>query len=161
MTMKIGALILVLLVVAVGVYYYRSGIKETTAPEGTPVVDPLNSSSTASSSSPAPIAPASPKRSPSLTPTLSYAEAVALFGSRRIQFDTNCTMDPSPITFKSGTSVMLDNRSELARPIFLDGIEYRIPAFGFKILTLKSRILPRTVSVDCGEGKNNGQIILQ
>ena len=70
-------------------------------------------------------------------------------------------MEPNPITFKNGTSVMLDNRSGSERTITLDGTPYRLSAFGFKILTLRSRVLPHTVAIDCGEGRNNGQIILQ
>lgn len=165
MNLKIGAAILVLLVLAIGAYWYRSGAKapgtagevattETDAASATEATTGTVASTQAAAAAPA-------KKAPSITPALSYAEAVALFGTRRIQFDEKCNVEPSPITFRSGVSVMLDNRSPEARTITLDDTEYRIPAFGFKILTLRSRVLPHTVRVDCGEGKNNGQIILQ
>lgn len=93
---------------------------------------------------------------------LTYSEAVNLYVNKRLQFDANCAMTPNFVVFKKGAQIMLDNRFNQARPIYLDGVQYNIGAFGFKIVTLTTASpLPHTVGVDCGTGKNNGQIILE
>jgi hypothetical protein len=99
--------------------------------------------------------------------TQSYASAIKTYAGRRIQFSFNssnyCTMVPSiNISFKNGTNIMLDNRSNKATTIYLDGQAYSLKAFGFKIVYLvTSAKLPHTVRVDCGSGKNNDSIILK
>ncbi len=94
--------------------------------------------------------------------TLSYGDAVKKYQDRRIQFDPNCIPVPYYVVFKKGTSIMLDNRYNKARPIYLDGAKYNIGAYGFKIVTLTTTAkLPHTIRIDCGTGKNNGSIFLE
>ncbi len=93
-------------------------------------------------------------------PTLTYGEAVATFSTRRIQFDANCVAIPSSIVLKNGTNVMFDNRSPESRSFALDGTRYSLRGYDFRILTLRASTLPHTIVVDCGNGRNNGQIIL-
>ena len=100
------------------------------------------------------------------SPSLSYGEALKLYEGKRFQFSfnslNNCVMSPTSTAFKKGTSVMLDNRADKQMTVYLDGVAYNIKAYGFKIITLTtSAQLPHTIKVDCGTGKNNGQIILQ
>jgi len=100
------------------------------------------------------------------TPSLSYGEALKIYEGRRFQFSLNglndCVMSPTSTAFKKGTSVMLDNRADKQITVYLDGVAYNIKAYDFKIITLTtSAQLPHTIKVDCGNGKNNGQIILQ
>lgn len=104
------------------------------------------------------------KQSPgsSSSAILSYNEAVLNYEDRRIQFDPNCVVSPGNVVFKRGTKIMLDNRYEKARSVYLDGQKYSLGAYGFKIVTLTTTAqLPHTIKIDCGTGKNNGQILLQ
>ncbi len=96
------------------------------------------------------------------TQTLSYSDALKLYVDRRIQFDENCLVNPSYVTFKKGTKIMLDNRASKPRQVYLDGQQYSLKAYGFRIITLTtSAKLPHTIAIDCGNGKNNGRILLQ
>lgn len=92
---------------------------------------------------------------------LSYTAAVNLYGSRRIQIIANCELNPIKMTLLNNTSVMFDNRTPEAKTIALDGTKYTLTGYGFRIITLKSGILPHAVRIDCGSGVNNGQVILQ
>lgn len=128
------------------------GSGQTESPSGS---EPTASGTTASPT---------PTKRPSAKPTtaLSYTEAVNQYINRRLQFDPNCVVIPNYVVFKKGTQIMLDNRSGQARPVFLDGQRYNLEAYGFRIITLTTTAsLPHTIKVDCGTGKNNGQIILQ
>lgn len=103
-----------------------------------------------------------PKKTPTPTkPPLSYSEAVSLYTNRRIQFDANCLAIPNYVVFAKGTKIMLDNRSSQARSVYLDGQRYSLAAYGFQIVTLTTTApLPHTMRIDCGTGKNNGQILI-
>ena len=99
---------------------------------------------------------------PAVTANLSYDNAIKLYGSYRLQFDANCLVTPNSISLKKGRALMLDNRYEKARSVYLDDTRYDLAGYGFKIITLTTpEKLPHTISVDCGTGKNNGSIILQ
>lgn len=98
---------------------------------------------------------------------LSYSEAVNIYDGRRVQFSVNsssnyCLVTPTTATFTNKTSIMLDNRSDKDITISLDRRPYRIKAYDFTIITLKTSVkLPHTVNIDCETGKNNATIILQ
>ena len=93
-------------------------------------------------------------------PVMSYAEALAKYKDRRIQFDQSCQATPNNMTFKNGTTIMLDNRAGVARNINING-PVSIKAYGFKIITLSSNTLPKTILVDCGTGQNVATILIQ
>lgn len=97
------------------------------------------------------------------TPTqgLSYTKAVALYGSRRIQFNDLCQPEPSASNFRNGDAVMFDNRSSKPLTFALDSVSYKLAGYSFRIITLRASKLPYTMRIDCGSGKNNGQILLQ
>lgn len=92
--------------------------------------------------------------------TLSYQAALKKYVNRYAQFDPACKMTPGSIVVKNGASFMLDNRSGKALTIHLDDVAYALKAYGFRIVSLSRRTLPATVRVDCGNGKNNGTVIL-
>lgn len=96
--------------------------------------------------------------------SVSYTDAMNTYGAsgRRIQFDQNCFANPTKINIKKGTYIMLDNRSDQVRPIYLDNAKYTLDAYSFKIVKITTTApLPHTMRVDCGTGKNNAQIVIQ
>ncbi|HYU64759.1 MAG TPA: hypothetical protein VEK36_00615 [Candidatus Paceibacterota bacterium] len=93
--------------------------------------------------------------------TISYTDAVKLYVNSRIQFDAYCQGVPSSLSLKSGSKVMLDNRSGDARTIKVDGRSYYLAGYGFQIITLSSNTLPYTVKIDCGSAINVAQVLLQ
>lgn len=95
------------------------------------------------------------------SPSVSYGQAVNIYGKTRIQFDANCRMLPTDPVFKNGTTVMFDNRYRDGRYFKLDGVRYYLPGYGFKLLKLTAQKLPHVIDVDCGNGQNNGKIRLQ
>lgn len=110
---------------------------------------------TSSTSSGAPSAASSPKAA-----AYTYTEAIKIYATRRIQIDQNCQLLPNSIVFKSPVDVMFDNRSNSTKVFYLNGKRYSLAAYGFSVLHFTSTVLPHTIVIDCGTGKNNGQIIL-
>jgi len=104
----------------------------------------------------------------SATQLLSYQDALKIYGGAnlRVQLSLNnynvCIVNPANPVFKKGVKVMFDNRINAKTMLYLDGVAYSIPAYGYKIITLTTtKPLPHTMRVDCNKGKNNAQIILQ
>lgn len=93
--------------------------------------------------------------------TQTYTKLVTQYVDRRIQFDAMCQAHPNNITYKNGTKVMFDNRSGDARIITVGGVKYNFSGYGYKILTLYSSKLPKTLLLSCGATVNVGQILLQ
>lgn len=93
--------------------------------------------------------------------TMPYSQLVAEYADRRIQFDERCQSIPGSPTYKNGTSVMFDNRSGDARYIKIGDATYLFSGYDYKILTLSSSTLPKTLSMDCGSAINVGTILLQ
>jgi hypothetical protein len=95
-------------------------------------------------------------------PVLGYEQALAEYASRRVQFDTNCQAKPANATFKNGVTLMLDNRSPEARTIHMGSFgDYSVKAWGFKIVSLTSAVLPNAMAVDCNSLQNVAIITLQ
>ena len=98
--------------------------------------------------------------------TLSYSAALKTYSNRRIQFSVNssnyCLVNPYSNSFFKGTKIMLDNRSSKTLTIYLDGTPYSLKGYDFRIVTLTtSGKLPHTMRIDCGTGKNNGNILIR
>ena len=93
--------------------------------------------------------------------TQAYSEVVKQYVGRQIQFDVNCQAIPTQTTFKNGTAVMFDNRSGDARTIKIGDVSYSFSGYGYKILTLSSSVLPKTLSLNCGSAINVGSILIQ
>ncbi len=92
--------------------------------------------------------------------SLNYQQALIKYKDRRIQLDKTCQAFPNNVTYKNGTSIMIDNRAGVARTLNING-PVSIKAYGFKIVTLSSSTLPKTILVDCGAGQNVATILLQ
>lgn len=95
--------------------------------------------------------------------TQSYENALALYtGNNRIQLSGTalCQASPTNVTYKNGTSIMIDNRSAQTRTIKL-GTTFTIPGYGFKIIKLSSTTLPTTLIMDCGTQQNIAKVLLQ
>ena len=93
-------------------------------------------------------------------PALSYQNALAKYKDVRIQLNANCQADPTQMTFKNGTEIMMDNRSPKDRTVKVGSI-YNIKAWGFKIVKLSSATLPATWLVDCDKSQNVATILIQ
>ncbi|HWA64568.1 MAG TPA: hypothetical protein VG866_01825 [Candidatus Paceibacterota bacterium] len=109
---------------------------------------------------------ATPKTStsPKVTPTgvgRSYDQLVKDYANSRIQFDANCQATPASFALKTGSQVLLDNRSNQARAIVVDGKTYNLGAYGYQLITVSGGTLPRTVGVNCGPAVNVSTINLQ
>jgi uncharacterized protein YxeA len=105
----------------------------------------------------------STKSGTNIVPSLSYQKALVLYKDKRIQFDKDksvCAATPNHATYKSGTTIMLDNRANEARTIKI-GATYTVKAYGFKLVKLSSTKLPVTWLVDCDEHQNVATILLQ
>ena len=92
---------------------------------------------------------------------MSYQEVVEKYEGKRIQFGEQCQSIPSYLTFKTGTELMLDNRSSEKRVVYLDAEGYTIAAYGWGVIPLTTRDLPHTISIDCAGLYNSGQVFLQ
>lgn len=104
------------------------------------------------------------KTSPAPTSTKSYTELVKEYEGRRIQFDNNCLITPlrsEGLTYKAGTSIMLDNRSASARTISVGETKYSLVSYGYKIVTLSGSNLPRELLLNCDSSGTVGKILLQ
>jgi hypothetical protein len=91
---------------------------------------------------------------------LTYQQASTMYKDKRIQLDKTCQAFPNNVTYKNGTSIMIDNRAGVARTLNING-PVSIKAYGFKIVKLSSATLPKTILVDCGTGQNVATILLQ
>ncbi|MEN9582623.1 MAG: hypothetical protein RL641_577 [Candidatus Parcubacteria bacterium] len=97
------------------------------------------------------------------TPTgsaMSYTNAVTMYADRRIQLDKTCQARPNNVTYKNGTSIMVDNRSPQSVKVRL-GSTFTIKPYGFKIVKLSSATLPATLLVDCGVAQNVATVLIQ
>lgn len=133
------------------------------------LVDNLNlGPMTSVSSSPTPNISTSttPKSSVKVTPkatvsTGTYGQLVDQYVGKRIQFDQYCQANPGSATFKNDTTIMLDNRSGDARIVTVGGVQYSLGGYGYKLVTVSSTVLPKTLNLNCGAAVNVGQILLQ
>jgi len=124
--------------------------------EGNPLasVSPSVSGSESVSPSASPVASATAK-------PLTYGEALKKYASTRIQLDTICQATPNYMVVKTGTTIMLDNRSAEARVVALDTAKYNLLKYGFRLVTLRPTKLPYTFTIDCGASQNVGRILVE
>ncbi len=106
--------------------------------------------------------PTTNKRSTVKTPaaSISYQQALVKYKDHRIQLGQDCQATPTNVTYKNGTSIMIDNRSSVARTVKV-GSSYTINAWSFKVINLTSSTLPATWLVDCGAQQNVATILIQ
>ncbi len=92
--------------------------------------------------------------------SISYQNALIKYKDHRIQLGQDCQATPTNVTYKNGTSIMIDNRSNVARTVKV-GSNYTIAAWSFKIVNITSSTLPATWLVDCGAQQNVATILIQ
>ena len=138
--------VVVIVVLVVGGYFLMRSNKDT---QEVVVAEPESVEDTSEGSA------TSPTNSP-----LKYADALALYADRRIQLYTVCQAHPSNVTYKVGTTIMVDNRSPQTAKVRLAGT-FSIKPYGFKIVKLSSTTLPSTLYVDCGTSQNVATILIQ
>lgn len=63
--------------------------------------------------------------------SLSYAEAVALYGETRLQFVENCGILSTKVVHPQGTTVLVENRSDTQLMIGVAGQRYTLPGRSF------------------------------
>lgn len=143
------------IVLIVLVWWGLRGSSEQPSPSAT--ATPSITTSASATPSTKPRATVSPGTNSSKT----YTQLTQEYAGRHIQFDITCQAVPSRVTFKNSTSVLFDNRSGDARIITIDGVHYNFPGYGYRILTLSSPTLPKTINLNCGAAVNVGQILLQ
>lgn len=97
--------------------------------------------------------------------SMSYQSALETYkGSLRLQLSGAdfCQASPNTVTYKNGTSIMIDNRSSKARIVRIGTIgTYTIEGYGFRIIKLTSSALPATLLADCDTQQNVAKITIQ
>lgn len=101
------------------------------------------------------------KPMPTPTPKLAYDAAVRQFEGRRIQFNAECSAIPSQATYKSGTSLMLDNRAGHAQTVLFNLQRYTIQAYDYVIVSAVADYTPAVTYIDCGQKQNVAKITIQ
>lgn len=91
---------------------------------------------------------------------MSYANALNMYKDRRIQLNDACQAIPNTMTFKNGTTIMIDNRSKTARKLNINGA-YTVGSYDYITVKLTSATLPKTILIDCGASQNVATILLQ
>lgn len=68
--------------------------------------------------------------------TLLYSEMLSKIGGYRFQFSNNCaSVSPSAFVIKSGVQFMIDNRDSKAHEFTFSEQKYKVPSFGYAIVT--------------------------
>ncbi len=98
---------------------------------------------------------------PVKTNSPSYATALTKYGTNRIQIQQNCQAVPNNVTYKNGTTVMLDNRASIAHTLKIDSKVITIPAYDFTTFTFSYTNLPHTILMDCDKSQNVATILIQ
>ena len=125
------------------------------------LIDNNGTASPSPTSSPASNATKPKATSSPILGAANYSQLVQEYEGRRIQFDDRCQMTPVSPTFKNGTKIMLDNRSEIGKAITINGQKYQIIGYGYQLLILSSKSLPQTMNIGCGSAESVGNILLQ
>ncbi len=94
-------------------------------------------------------------------PKMSYGDAVFKYGDRRIQFGENCAATPANSVWKTGTEVMLDNRSDATKVFRVNGTSYTVLARDYVVAPLNGAKFPQEVLIDCGAMQNVATITIQ
>ena len=157
---KLWTIIVVIVVLVGAVWWFNGGSSNVSLTPGTSV-SPTAVSATKT--------PAGYKATPSISPTpvpvvtsnLSYSQLVAQYGSNRIQFNQDCQASPSSMVLKTGTGILLDNRSNKTQVISLNGASYTLVPYGYRVVTVSSATLPKAIGVTCNGQVNTSSINLQ
>lgn len=91
---------------------------------------------------------------------LTYQQALVTYKDKRIQVQPSCQVIPNNVTYKTGTTIMIDNRSAVAHTMKI-GSTFTVKAWGFKIIKLAPTTVPTTYLVDCDGSQNVATILVQ
>lgn len=92
---------------------------------------------------------------------LTYTAAVKKYGERRLQLDEQCQAQPTNLTFKAGTAVMVDNRSDNTRAVTVGTRNYTIQPWGWAIVSMPSVRAQTRLMVDCDALENVATFLVQ
>ncbi len=145
-------ILVVLAIIAIGVWMFTKPKTESpavTPPADETVLDGINDTDATATDEPG-------------AATLSYQQALITYKDKRIQLGAGniCTATPNNVTYKNGTTIMIDNRAPVVRNVKI-GTTYTIKAYGFKLVKLSSSTLPIKYLVDCNNQQNVATILLQ
>ncbi len=148
-----GAFGLVVLVVAVGLFLQMRAKNKAVEIDLGPLPQEEMIAPTApkpKAQKPAPIVEQADSRS--------YAELMVAYKGKTLQFGAACQMPISSYVYKTGTEVLLDNRTNTARTIKLAGMTYDLSAYGYKVVTLST---VGKFLVSCGDNQNVATVTVQ
>ena len=91
----------------------------------------------------------------------SYDQLVKDYANTRVQFDAQCRATPTSLALKTGSQILLDNRSNQSRVVTVDGASYTLLPYGYQVVTVSSTSLPKTIGINCGSSVNVSSINLQ
>ena len=147
----IWGVVILVVVVVFGVWMFTKSGTDSALPEE--VVTPVAET---------PSAVVTPSKNGDASVTLSYEKALATYKDKRIQLGlgTSCKATPDTVTYKNGTSIMIDNRSPNDRTFKL-GATYSVKGFGYKIVKLSSDTVPTKWLLDCDKQQNVATVLIQ
>lgn len=80
----------------------------------------------------------------------SYEQAKVQYAASQIQFNDVCQATSTLQVIKIGSKLLLDNRSKYAQTIKLADATYKLPAYGWQIITVTTKqALPYNTTVSC------------
>lgn len=86
-----------------------------------------------------------------------YTDALANYYGARIELDDACQGKPNNLTFKTGGTLMLDNKSTSDRVIKVGTAIYNLKANSFKIIRLEGN---GSQVIACDQNENAGKVIV-
>ncbi|MBP9821979.1 MAG: hypothetical protein KBC81_00825 [Candidatus Pacebacteria bacterium] len=153
---KTWTIILAIVVVAIAVWFVEGDKSGVSLNPGTTTSPTMMATKTPATS-------VNPRATttPVATVMPSYSQLVAQYGANRIQFTNDCQAIPASMVFKSGGSLLLDNRMNKAITVTISGMAYPLGAYGYKVVTVSSPSAPKIVNVACDARVNASSINLQ
>lgn len=149
--LALGAIIIV--IIAALIYRYGGHKKSVEVmPEPVPVVEQS--------------APSVPKKSKTksevvvmpVADTRSYAQLIADYKNRMVQFGDACQVRMSDQVYKLGGEMLLDNRNNMVVTVTIGADNYELGAYGHKVITLNTE---GKFMIDCGANKNVATLTVQ
>ncbi len=90
--------------------------------------------------------------------TRSYAQLIADYQNRIVQFGDACQVRMSDQVYKLGGEMLLDNRNNMAVTVTIGPDNYELGAYGHKVITLNTE---GKFMIDCGANKNVATLTVQ
>lgn len=147
------ALGVIVVVIALGLFLQMRARNKTVEIDLTPLPE-------SEVSAPVVSKPKAQKPAPVVVPTdsRSYAELILAYKGKTLQFGDACQMPISSYVYKTGTEVLLDNRTNVPVAIKLAGMSYDLSAYGYKVVTLSTE---GKFMVSCGDNQNVATVTIQ